>query len=90
MTRMTGRCRNSSMEYGLSYYPDIPTRSAESNPEQLAKAKAMWDTPWMTSLELTSVHDAAAAAGKPFVVPEVQTAPQTGLHSIRRRAGGRI
>jgi hypothetical protein len=66
-------------EYGLSYYPDIPTRSAESNPEQLAKAKAMWDTPWMTSLELTSVHDAAAAVGKPFVVPEVQTAPQTGF-----------
>jgi len=66
-------------EYGLSYYPDIPTRSAESNAEQLAKAKAMWDTPWMTSLELTSVHDAVAAAGKPFVVPEVQTAPQTGF-----------
>jgi hypothetical protein len=65
--------------YGLSYYPDIPTRSAESDPEQLAKAKAMWDTPWMTSLELTSVHDAAAAVGKPFVVPEVQTAPQTGF-----------
>lgn len=66
-------------EYGLSYYPDIPTRSAESNPEQLAKAKATWDTPWMTSLELTSVRDAAAAVGKPFVVPEVQTAPQTGF-----------
>ena len=66
-------------EYGLSYYPDIPTRSAESDPVQLAKAKAMWDTPWMTSLELTSVHDAAAAVGKPFVVPEVQTAPQTGF-----------
>jgi beta-galactosidase GanA len=66
-------------EYGLSYYPDIPTRSAESNPEQLAKEKALWDTPWMTSLELTSAHDAAAAAGKPFVMPEVQTAPQTGF-----------
>jgi hypothetical protein len=66
-------------QYGLSYYPDIPTRSAESDPVQLTKAKAMWDTPWTTSLELTSVHDAAAAAGKPFVVPEVQTAPQTGF-----------
>ena len=65
--------------YGLSYYPDIPTRSAETNPAQLAKAKAVWDTPWMTSLELTSAHDAAVVAGKPFVVPEVQTAPQTGF-----------
>jgi len=65
--------------YGLSYYPDIPTRSAESNAAALAKAKAEWDTPWMTSLELTSSHDAAAASGKPFVVPEVQTAPQTGF-----------
>jgi beta-galactosidase len=66
-------------EYGLSYYPDIPTRGAESNPAELAKAQAVWDTPWMTSLELTSAHDAASAAGKPFVMPEVQTAPQTGF-----------
>src|ERR1039458_6690514 len=65
--------------YGLSYYPDIPARSAESDPAQLAKEKALWDTPWTTSLELTSAHDAASAAGKPFVMPEVQTAPQTGF-----------
>jgi beta-galactosidase len=66
-------------EYGLSYYPDIPARDAEDNPEVLAKEKALWDTPWTTSLELTSAHDAAAASGKPFVVPEVQTGPQTGF-----------
>ena len=66
-------------QYGLSYYPDIPARSAESDPVLLAKDKALWDTPWTTSLELTSAHDAAAAAGKPFVMPEVQTAPQTGF-----------
>jgi len=66
-------------EYGLSYYPDIPARGAESDPAQLAKEKALWDTPWTTSLELTSAHDAAAAAGKPFVMPEVQTGPQTGF-----------
>jgi hypothetical protein len=66
-------------EYGLSYYPDIPARGAEDNPEQLAKEKALWDTPWTTSLELTSAHDAAAASGKPFVMPEVQTGPQTGF-----------
>ena len=66
-------------EYGLSYYPDIPARGAESDPVQLAKEKALWDTPWTTSLELTSAHDAAAAAGKPFVMPEVQTGPQTGF-----------
>jgi beta-galactosidase GanA len=66
-------------EYGLSYYPDIPARGAEDNPEQLAKEKALWDTPWTTSLELTSAHDAAAVSGKPFVIPEVQTGPQTGF-----------
>ena len=66
-------------EYGLSYYPDIPARGAESNPEELAREKALWDTPWTTSLELTSAHDAATAAGKPFVMPEVQTGPQTGF-----------
>jgi beta-galactosidase len=66
-------------EYGLSYYPDIPARGAESDPAQLAKEKALWDTPWTTSLELTSAHDAAAVAGKPFVMPEVQTGPQTGF-----------
>ena len=66
-------------EYGLSYYPDIPARGAESNPRELAKEKALWDTPWTTGLELTSAHDAAAAAGKPFVMPEVQTGPQTGF-----------
>ncbi|MGA3167421.1 MAG: beta-galactosidase trimerization domain-containing protein [Terriglobia bacterium] len=66
-------------EYGLSYYPDIPARGAEDNPEQLAKEKALWDTPWTTSLELTSAHDATAASGKPFVIPEVQTGPQTGF-----------
>jgi hypothetical protein len=66
-------------EYGLSYYPDVPARSAESDPAQLAKEKALWDTPWTTSLELTSAHDAAAANGKPFVMPEVQTGPQTGF-----------
>jgi len=64
-------------EYGLSYYPDIPARSAEDNPELLAKEKALWDTPWTTSLDLTSAHD--AAGGKPFVMPEVQTGPQTGF-----------
>jgi beta-galactosidase GanA len=66
-------------EYGLSYYPDIPARSAESNPAQLEKQKALWDTPWTTSLELTSAHDAAASNGKPFVMPEVQSGPQTGF-----------
>jgi beta-galactosidase len=66
-------------EYGLSYYPDIPARGAENNPGQLAKEKALWDTPWTTGLELTSAHDAAAASGKPFVMPEVQTGPQTGF-----------
>jgi beta-galactosidase GanA len=66
-------------EYGLSYYPDMATRSAESDPARMAKEKALWDTPWTNSLELTSVHDAAAAAGKPFVIPEVQTGPQTGF-----------
>jgi beta-galactosidase len=66
-------------EYGLSYYPDIPARGAESNPRELAKEKALWDTPWTTGLELTSAHDAAGAAGKPFVMPEVQTGPQTGF-----------
>jgi beta-galactosidase GanA len=66
-------------EYGLSYYPDIPARGAEDNPEQLAKEKALWDTPWTTSLELTSAHDAATVSGKPFVIPEVQTGPQTGF-----------
>jgi len=66
-------------QYGLSYYPDIPARGAESNLEEMAKEKALWDTPWTTSLELTSAHDAAAAAGKPFVMPEVQTGPQTGF-----------
>jgi len=64
-------------EYGLSYYPDIPARGAEDNPQQLAKEKALWDTPWTTSLELTSAHD--ATGGKPFVIPEVQTGPQTGF-----------
>jgi beta-galactosidase len=66
-------------EYGLSYYPDIPARNAESNPGELAREKALWDTPWTTGLELTSAHDAAAASGKPFVMPEVQTGPQTGF-----------
>ena len=64
-------------EYGLSYYPDIPARSVEDNPELLAKEKALWDTPWTTSLDLTAAHD--AAGGKPFVMPEVQTGPQTGF-----------
>jgi len=64
-------------EYGLSYYPDIPARGAEANPEELAKEKALWDTPWSTSLDLTAAHD--AAGGKPFVMPEVQTGPQTGF-----------
>ncbi len=64
-------------EYGLSYYPDIPARAAEDDPERLAKEKALWDTPWTTSLDLTAAHD--AAGGKPFVMPEVQTGPQTGF-----------
>ena len=64
-------------QYGLSYYPDIPARGAEANPGELAREKALWDTPWSTSLELTSAHD--AAGGKPFVMPEVQTGPQTGF-----------
>ncbi len=64
-------------QYGLSFYPDIPARSAEDNPAELAKEKALWDTPWTTSLDLTAAHD--AAAGKPFVMPEVQTGPQTGF-----------
>jgi hypothetical protein len=66
-------------EYGLSYYPDIPARSVEDNPQELAREKALWDTPWTTSLELTSAHDAAGANGKPFVMPEVQTGPQSGF-----------
>jgi len=64
-------------EYGLSYYPDIPARGAEDSPDLLAKEKALWDTPWTTSLDLTAAHD--AAGGKPFVMPEVQTGPQTGF-----------
>lgn len=64
-------------QYGISYYPDIPARNAEANPELLAKEKALWDTPWTTSLELTSAHD--AAGGKPFVVPETQSGSQTGF-----------
>jgi beta-galactosidase len=64
-------------EYGLSYYPDIPARDVESNPDLMAKDQALWDTPWTTSLELTSAHD--ATGGKPFVMPEVQTGPQTGF-----------
>ncbi|MGA2072671.1 MAG: beta-galactosidase trimerization domain-containing protein [Terriglobia bacterium] len=67
-------------QYGLSFYPDtvgIPTRGVEANQELLAKGKALWDTPWTTSLDLTAAHD--AAAGKPFVMPEVQTGPQTGF-----------
>jgi beta-galactosidase GanA len=64
-------------QYGLSYYPDIPARGAESNPDEMAREKALWDTPWTTSLDLTSAHD--AAGGKPFVMPEVQTGPQTGF-----------
>lgn len=65
-------------EYGLSYYPDIPARYVESDPVQLEKEKALWDTPWTTSLELTSAHD--ATGGKPFVMPEVQTGPRTGFN----------
>jgi beta-galactosidase GanA len=64
-------------EYGLSYYPDVPTRGFESQPEMLEKAKAFWDTPWTTSLLLTAVHD--EAGNKRFVLPEVQTGAQTGL-----------
>ena len=64
-------------EYGLSYYPDIPARSAEDRPEALAREKALWDTPWTSSLDLTAAHD--AAGGKPFVMPEVETGPQTGF-----------
>jgi hypothetical protein len=67
-------------QYGLSYYPDhigTAARTLEDNPEQLAQAKALWDTPWTTSLELTTAHD--AASGKPFVMPEVQSGPQTGF-----------
>lgn len=66
-------------QYGLSYYPDIPARGAESDPVEMAKEKALWDTPWTNSLQLTSAHDAAAANGKPFVMPEVQSGPQTGF-----------
>ena len=64
-------------EYGLSYYPDVPTRVVEDRPDLLEKAKATWDTPWMTGLKLTAVHDEAGS--KRFIVPEVQTGPQTGL-----------
>ncbi len=64
-------------QYGLSYYPDIPARGAEDNQERMEKEKALWDTPWTTSLDLTAAHD--AAGGKPFVMPEVQTGPQTGM-----------
>ncbi len=64
-------------QYGLSYYPDIPARGAEANPDLLAKEKALWDTPWTSSLDLTSAHD--AAGGKPLVMAEVQTGPQTGF-----------
>jgi len=72
-------------QYGLSYYPDIPARSAEDRPERLAKEKALWDTPWTTSLDLTAAHD--AAGGKPFVMPEVQTGPQTGFTRYGEEAG---
>lgn len=64
-------------EYGLSYYPDMPARESEDKPQVMEKEKALWDTPWTTSLELTAVHD--ATGGKPFVVMEVQTGPQTGF-----------
>ena len=64
-------------EYGLSYYPDVPTRGFESQPEMLEKAKAFWDTPWTNSLLLTAVHDEAGS--KRFILPEVQTGAQTGL-----------
>ncbi len=64
-------------QYGLSYYPDIPARSAEDNPDLLAKEKGLWDTPWTSSLDLTCAHD--AVGGKPFVMAEVQTGPQTGF-----------
>ena len=64
-------------EYGLSYYPDVPTRAFEGQPELLEKAKAFWDTPWTTSLLLTAVHDEAGS--KRFILPEVETGAQTGL-----------
>jgi beta-galactosidase len=64
-------------EYGLSFYPDIPARESEDKPEVLEKEKALWDTPWTTSLELTAAHD--ATGGKPFVLMEVQTGPRTGF-----------
>jgi hypothetical protein len=64
-------------QYGLSYYPDIPARGAEDDRVRLEQEKALWDTPWTHSLDLTAAHD--AAGGKPFVMPEVQTGPQTGL-----------
>ena len=64
-------------EYGLSFYPDIPARESEDNPQVMEKEKALWDTPWTTSLELTAAHD--ATGGKPFVLMEVQTGPRTGF-----------
>ncbi len=64
-------------EYGLSYYPDIPARESEDQPQKMEKEKALWDTPWTTSLGLTAAHD--ATGGKPFVLMEVQTGPQTGF-----------
>lgn len=64
-------------EYGLSYYPDVPTRAFEGQPDLLEKAKAFWDTPWTTSLLLTAVHDEAGS--KRFILPEVETGAQTGL-----------
>jgi beta-galactosidase GanA len=64
-------------EYGLSYYPDVPTRAFEGQPELLEKAKDFWDTPWTTSLLLTAVHDEAGS--KRFILPEVETGAQTGL-----------
>ncbi len=64
-------------EYGLSYYPDIPARESEDQPQIMEKEKALWDTPWTTSLELTAAHD--ATGGKPFVLMEVQTGPRSGF-----------
>jgi beta-galactosidase len=64
-------------QWGLSWYPDIMVRGSEANAAATAKTLATWEAPWAESLTLTDVHD--SAPGKPFVVMEAQTGPQSGM-----------
>lgn len=72
-------------QYGISYYTDCHTRGFEDRPELFRKQEALWDTPWSASLLLTAAHD--AAGGKPFVLPEVITGPQTGFTRYADKPG---